>query len=747
MTDARGDVYKFGINSWGLVTATYDLGDTTKADSAWYDAGGNERILKTRAGQVDTITYDALDRVDTIRGGTGFPAATFAYCPKGACVVAANANGRDSVRYDLLGRPDTAVQVMPDGTTRDTIVYAYDAQGRLISRGSPHGAPLSSATWSYDPSLGVVDTLCEAGVCEAIARDYEMKPTLMTYRPGLAGSWWYEQQYNTRHLPTTSDFTYATQDTVAGLTAFYDSLGHPDSLESYTGRAAAPYTKYLTYDRLGQIINDCSYQGQPYYCFNEWGNAGTNAYGYDGMGNDTTNGTVIAGNRYSDYNGWTLTYDANGEVTEKAGAAGTRAGADTTWFTWNGLGQLVVVRHDSAGSQLALDSLKYDALGRRVARTENGTTTWFLYDGSQVVADISASTKGLLAEYGFDGGNLFAVRTASDTLIALRAPLNGTVLGLANADGGAVVKRYDPLWTPFGEQTADSGLVLRYKMGSQEYDQEIGLYHLGVRYYDPELHRFLSEDPAGIAAGLNLYAYAGDDPLNATDPTGLDQCMAVLVTPYTTFPDGTTYIWWSDSYVESTFGDCSGGGGTGQQGAGGGGSLTGQTSTSTASDTGATACAPTSEWPHGAGLEANGSMAFGSPLLFGVAANGSAGGGLFFGNGGARFGGFLSAGGMAGGPVASLSATGIRGPTSNMVFGRSAGVGGGVFVTNANGASQTGGVFEYYGLSVGRLSVSLEVGRNGVWILALDYSVAGRGTSFAHYQTDTFATAGGAGCR
>jgi RHS repeat-associated protein len=61
-------------------------------------------------------------------------------------------------------------------------------------------------------------------------------------------------------------------------------------------------------------------------------------------------------------------------------------------------------------------------------------------------------------------------------------------------------------------------------MGSQEYDQEIGLYHLGARYYDPMMGRFLSEDPIGIAGGLNLYAYADNDPIGGRDPSGLSSC-------------------------------------------------------------------------------------------------------------------------------------------------------------------------------------------------------------------------------
>ena len=46
------------------------------------------------------------------------------------------------------------------------------------------------------------------------------------------------------------------------------------------------------------------------------------------------------------------------------------------------------------------------------------------------------------------------------------------------------------------------------------------LYKMGARYYDPDVGRFISEDPAGIEAGLNLYAFADADPVNGYDPTG-----------------------------------------------------------------------------------------------------------------------------------------------------------------------------------------------------------------------------------
>jgi len=48
-----------------------------------------------------------------------------------------------------------------------------------------------------------------------------------------------------------------------------------------------------------------------------------------------------------------------------------------------------------------------------------------------------------------------------------------------------------------------------------------GLSYMRNRYYDPATGRFTQEDPLGLAGGLNLYGYAGGDPINFSDPFGL----------------------------------------------------------------------------------------------------------------------------------------------------------------------------------------------------------------------------------
>ncbi len=54
-----------------------------------------------------------------------------------------------------------------------------------------------------------------------------------------------------------------------------------------------------------------------------------------------------------------------------------------------------------------------------------------------------------------------------------------------------------------------------------ESDAETSLYFLRARYYDPVIGRFLSEDPARMDGGTNLYAYVRNSPINFSDPLGL----------------------------------------------------------------------------------------------------------------------------------------------------------------------------------------------------------------------------------
>ena len=58
----------------------------------------------------------------------------------------------------------------------------------------------------------------------------------------------------------------------------------------------------------------------------------------------------------------------------------------------------------------------------------------------------------------------------------------------------------------------------------QAWVPEIGVYSYKARPYSPTLGRFLQTDPTGCGPRPNLYQDVGNDPINGSDPTGLDFC-------------------------------------------------------------------------------------------------------------------------------------------------------------------------------------------------------------------------------
>jgi RHS repeat-associated protein len=92
---------------------------------------------------------------------------------------------------------------------------------------------------------------------------------------------------------------------------------------------------------------------------------------------------------------------------------------------------------------------------------------------------------------------------------------------------------YEPFGALTGEKTPGFHNPLMY-MG-REYDRTTGLYYVRNRWYDPAVGRFISEDPIGLAGGINVYVYAGNSPTHLRDPMGLSpdkeqqsDCVAAL---------------------------------------------------------------------------------------------------------------------------------------------------------------------------------------------------------------------------
>ncbi|WP_266154517.1 RHS repeat-associated core domain-containing protein [Enterobacter sp. HSTU-ASh6] len=180
----------------------------------------------------------------------------------------------------------------------------------------------------------------------------------------------------------------------------------------------------------------------------------------------------------------------------------------------------------------------YDALGRRtrkIVTTTHGTTeTRFLWQGYRLLQEQQES--GLCSTYVYDPNEAWSPLARVDHLrdqssgeiYWFNTDLNGAPLEVTD-ERGAV--RWSGQYGSFGEvrhqsegfsrlvnRTAMAHQPLRY--AGQYADGETGLHYNLFRYYDPQVGRFIVQDPIGLNGSFNLYSYV-PNPLTWIDPLGL----------------------------------------------------------------------------------------------------------------------------------------------------------------------------------------------------------------------------------
>ena len=201
---------------------------------------------------------------------------------------------------------------------------------------------------------------------------------------------------------------------------------------------------------------------------------------------------------------------------------------NTASLSWDGQYRLTAVSTNG----VAVERHGYDPFGRRVWTWDGTATNWFVYDGPNVIAEVDA-TGALKKSYVWAGvDRLLALNiysgSTTNTLLALTDHL-GSVHALANAAGqieesyrfdafGRVLAVLDGGGLPLAKSAVGNSVLWQGKV----YSWNTGLYFSRARWYSPDVGRFISADPIGISAGLNIWAYCNNNPVNFTDPTGLE---------------------------------------------------------------------------------------------------------------------------------------------------------------------------------------------------------------------------------
>ncbi len=513
-TDANGNATGYGYTGGNLTSTTppAPLGRTTVSP----DADSRPHVLTDGKGQAVTNTYDRLDRITRVAyaDGTGL-----AYTYDGDDNVTGRTDrdgAQTTITYDGLSRPtaqsfrgtaqsfgyDTASDLTSLTDPGGTVNYGYDAAGDPTSITEPGGscygytvtalpAANSGCTlFGYDNAAHRTQTATPGGVLQTTTYDGAGHKTEV--KATNAGGTLSDLAYSYTKPGTTTDtnLRQSTTDKVTGRTTTY---GH-DELNRLTHAGAVQTTPTTgadydyAYDKNGNRTSSTV-------------NGGTNP-GY----------TYNAANELTSTGATTSTYDPDGNLT--ATSAGFTAGYDTANTTTH-------ATNPTGGADTAL---KYADAGQTV-RLSAGTATFTQH----VLGLASTTNSGTLTSYTRDPqGSLIAARTGNTpgqtaNTYYLRDSL-GSTIGLTDGTGARTASY---LYDPYGQTTSTGGTAaaanpFRYAGG---YQDPTGLYHFGQRYYDPSLGRWTQRDSLSHIGDLqqgNRYAYAGDDPINNTDPSGAD---------------------------------------------------------------------------------------------------------------------------------------------------------------------------------------------------------------------------------
>ena len=253
-------------------------------------------------------------------------------------------------------------------------------------------------------------------------------------------------------------------------------------------------------------------------------------YGY-ATGNNLQATESVAGTVAETYG-----YTADGRLSTIAPGISSPSSSLITSLSYNQEGQLSAVKSGSS----ALATYTYDGFGQRAVKTLSGTVgSLYKYSRGGLLLEEANSSGVAQADYIYFNGQPIAVLNGSELNFLHDDHLGTPQLATSSTQSVA----WQAAYQPFGVASVSGTITQNVRLLGQFFDLESGWNHNGFRYYMPFVGRYLEPDPLGFAgSGVNLYAYALNNPLGLVDPAGEVPCLNInkLVNAMDTNANGKT---------------------------------------------------------------------------------------------------------------------------------------------------------------------------------------------------------------
>ena len=557
-TDPRNPPTYFKYNALGILTKIIDANnnstiyaydalsrlisatDAQPYTTAYtYDALGNLTSVTDARTNTTRYTYDLVGRMIAESRPIGPPFQYF-YDKKGRLDYKIDANNQRT-DYKYTSR-NWLEKIIYSTDPKRTATFTHDANGNLETWSDDSiqpGGPIYTHT--YD-KLNRVDTFTNHLVNKTLDYDFDRfgNREKLVLKEGetevFANTYIHNEQEQLTHLyesPTQfirfmyyptgrlkakdfpgelvqAEYDYfddgnfktiaykKSDDTVLNSYAYnYDNVGNVDDMTDLQG------LHDYGYDKVYQLAS-ATHPSLP-----------AENYTHDSVGNrqistDHSDWIYDDNNRLKAYNGVSFEYDQNGNTIKK---------------TENG--SVINYHYDYANRLRQVDlpdtrvaKYAYDYLGRRLIKDVDGVVTWYLYDEFTLLSELDRFGN-LVSRYTFapNSFDTLSLRTEGLTYY-YQTDHTESPRKMTTTDGEIA---WSAKYTSFGEVSVEpsSTITNNLRFTGQYFDSETGLHYNYHRYYDPEIGRYLTPDPIGLDGGINLYSYAGNNPINAIDPNGL----------------------------------------------------------------------------------------------------------------------------------------------------------------------------------------------------------------------------------
>ncbi|WP_166286517.1 RHS repeat domain-containing protein [Candidatus Nitrosotalea sp. FS] len=531
-TNPKGLEILFDFDDMGRLYRWYHNIPNPKYTVFTYDEAGQLQYFVDRIGNITSYTYDSLGYVKSI---------TYPDWNDGNKTVKGKSVSYEE--YDHLGKPLTVSDSEIPGKTN----FVYDEAGNLILRQEPNGFQLC---FTYDKDNRLTDVQDTDG---NYAISYQLddlgRPSTLSDSNAMDGSLSWNYKYSKKvgtktkvlhlyerilqDLSLETDFDYDDRYQISSLVQQF--AGNEIFSENYTYRD----------DGLLDMIQAADQE---------------NFY-YDGIKQLVFDGNTDFLSDYDEANNRKFSAQINGAVTptpnmyDRLNRLAKDQSSNTT-FTYDDDGNISLIGtaqffFDGTGRLRSVSTAKYsvsyiyDFEGNLVNRTikrgsgsKSKTKIEFFYYamGKPVMVEDNKSLQ-MIITWDVDASLLRVrstdINTGGTNYVNSLFPIQDrfrSINGLIDSSGNIVSNMSYDAWGSLINVTGQNQIKFWSWKGFFT-DPDTGLQNIGVRWYNTQIGRWISEDPITstgrnplryVPDFTNLYCYVGNNPVNRIDPTGLD---------------------------------------------------------------------------------------------------------------------------------------------------------------------------------------------------------------------------------